>query len=92
MILPFKAVQFVRKLAMQVGWFPTYTMTEDYALGLELKKEGFQCRFVRDYLALGECFCTDTHCHFTILETISLRGGQHCQDEANYWIFIFIFL
>ena len=29
-------------------------MTEDYALGLELKKEGFQCRYVRDYLALGE--------------------------------------
>lgn len=38
----------------QVGWFPTYTMTEDYALGLELKKEGYQCRYVRDYLALGE--------------------------------------
>lgn len=37
----------------QVGWFPTYTMTEDYALGMELKKEGFHCRYVRDYLALG---------------------------------------
>jgi len=39
---------------LQVGWFPTYTLTEDYALGIELKKERFQCRYVRDYLALGE--------------------------------------
>ena len=31
-------------------------MTEDYALGLELKKEGYQCRYVRDYLALGKIF------------------------------------
>lgn len=29
-------------------------MTEDYALGMELKKEGFHCRYVREYLALGE--------------------------------------
>ena len=32
---------------------PMYTMTEDYALGMELKKETFQCRYVREYLALG---------------------------------------
>ena len=27
--------------------------TEDYALGMELKKEGYHCRYVREYLALG---------------------------------------
>ena len=28
-------------------------MTEDYALGMELKKENYHCRYVREYLALG---------------------------------------
>ena len=37
----------------QVGGSPGYTMTEDYALGMELKKEGYHCRYVREYLALG---------------------------------------
>ena len=36
------------------GWSPTYTLTEDYALGLELKKRRWQCRYVNEYLAVGE--------------------------------------
>lgn len=28
-------------------------MTEDYALGMELKKQKYHCRYVREYLALG---------------------------------------
>ena len=31
-----------------------YTMTEDYALGMELKKYGWHCRYVQEYLAIGE--------------------------------------
>ncbi len=36
------------------GWSPTYTLTEDYALGMELKKRRWQCRYVNEYLAVGE--------------------------------------
>ena len=32
---------------MQAGWSPTYTLTEDYALGMELKKEKLHCRYVQ---------------------------------------------
>ncbi len=31
-----------------------YTLTEDYALGMELKKRKWQCRYVNEYLAVGE--------------------------------------
>ena len=40
-------------MVSQVGGSPLYTMTEDYALGMELKKEGLHSRYVREYLALG---------------------------------------
>ena len=33
---------------------PTYTLTEDFALGMAMKKTGWQCRYVQDYCALGE--------------------------------------
>lgn len=39
---------------MEVGGSPMYTMTEDYALGMELKKFGWHCRYVQEYLAIGE--------------------------------------
>lgn len=39
---------------MEVGGSPMYTMTEDYALGMELKKYGWHCRYVQEYLAIGE--------------------------------------
>ena len=31
-----------------------WTLTEDYALGMELKKFGWHCRYVQEYLAIGE--------------------------------------
>lgn len=33
----------VRSLA-HAGWFPEYTITEDYALGMELKSRGYKVR------------------------------------------------
>lgn len=42
------------KNALQVGWSPTYTLTEDFALGMELKKNKWHCRYVNEYLAVGE--------------------------------------
>lgn len=38
--------------ALQVGWFPTYTITEDYALSQELKMAGFKGRYLSEYLAV----------------------------------------
>ena len=42
------------KAFMEAGGSPTYTLTEDFALGMELKKLGWQCRYVQEYLAVGE--------------------------------------
>ncbi|KAK9785110.1 hypothetical protein WJX73_006875 [Symbiochloris irregularis] len=45
----------VRSLALQqCGWSPTYTLTEDFALGMALKSHGWHCRYVEEYLAIGE--------------------------------------
>ena len=38
----------------EAGWSPEYTLTEDFALGMELKKRKWQCRYVEEYLAVGE--------------------------------------
>ena len=37
-----------------MGWSPTYTLTEDYALGMELTMNRWKCRYVEEYLAIGE--------------------------------------
>lgn len=37
-----------------VGYFPEYTVTEDYALSLELGRHGFNTRYLNEYLAEGE--------------------------------------
>ena len=39
---------------MEVGGLPQYTLTEDFAMGMELKMLGWQCRYVRENLAVGE--------------------------------------
>lgn len=38
----------------ECGWSPTWTLTEDFALGMELKKRRWQCRYMREFLAVGE--------------------------------------
>ncbi|KAJ9528567.1 hypothetical protein QJQ45_020457, partial [Haematococcus lacustris] len=35
-------------------WFPEYTITEDYALGMELKSRGYKATYLNDYIAVGE--------------------------------------
>ena len=39
---------------MGVGGFPADTVTEDYLLGMELKMEGWEARYLAEYLAVGE--------------------------------------
>lgn len=41
-------------LHVQVGGSPTYTLTEDYALGMELVMRQWKCRYVTSYLVVGE--------------------------------------
>lgn len=38
----------------EAGWSPEYTLTEDYALGMVLKMNKWKCRYVEEYLAVGE--------------------------------------
>jgi len=38
----------------EAGGSPTYTLTEDFALGMEMAKWGWRCRYVQEYLAIGE--------------------------------------
>ena len=42
------------KAFMEAGGSPTYTLTEDFALGMEMAKCGWRCRYVQEYLAIGE--------------------------------------
>jgi len=39
--------------AQEVGGFPSRTITEDYALGMELNKAGYGLRYLPAYLATG---------------------------------------
>ena len=39
---------------LEVGGSPAYTLTEDFALGMELKRAGWHCRYFSGYLAIGE--------------------------------------
>ena len=45
---------FQKKKKKHHSWSPEYTLTEDFALGMELKKRGWHCRYVQEYLAIGE--------------------------------------
>ncbi len=36
------------------GWFPTYTVGEDYALGMELTQRHYKSAFIAEKLAAGE--------------------------------------
>ena len=36
------------------GWSPTYTLTEDFALGMLMKANKWHCCYVEEYLAIGE--------------------------------------
>ena len=38
----------------EANWSPTFTLTEDFALGMYLKANKWHCRYVEEYLAIGE--------------------------------------
>ena len=45
------------KAFMEVGGSPMYTLTEDFALGMELKKYGWQCRYVQVFAGRARPAC-----------------------------------
>ena len=49
-----KLLDKVSSLWRRSEWSPTYTLTEDYALGMELTMAKWKCRYVEQYLAVGE--------------------------------------
>ena len=48
-LIPVAGTNFLMraKAFMEAGGSPTYTLTEDFALGMEMKKYGWQCRYVQ---------------------------------------------
>ena len=42
------------KYCQEVGWFPTYTMCEDFALALEFQARKYKSAYVQEFLAVGE--------------------------------------
>ncbi|KAJ9506235.1 hypothetical protein QJQ45_014216, partial [Haematococcus lacustris] len=70
------------------GWFPEYTITEDYALGMELKSRGYKATYLNDYIAVGEVgttaapdappctACTVAASHQYAVGTPCLSSGQ----------------
>ena len=39
--------------SQEVGGFPCRTITEDFALGMELNKKGWETKYLPEYLAIG---------------------------------------
>ena len=63
------------KAFMEAGGSPTYTLTEDFALGMELKKLGWQCRYVQEYLAVGEAPAEIRNCFQQRSRWTKVRAG-----------------
>ena len=53
----------------QAGWTPTWTLTEDFALGMEMKRYGWHCRYLNEYLAVGE----------------APDGVRNCYQQRSRW-------
>ena len=75
---------------IEVGGSPTYTLTEDYALGMELKMYGWHCRYVQEYLAIGEapdqirnCFQQRSRWTKVTSSPPGSAGTSHCQQHGS---------
>ena len=64
---------------LEVGGSPTWTLTEDYALGMELKKFGWHCRYVQEYLAIGEAPEQIRNCYQQRSRWCKVRGVAVCE-------------
>ena len=72
---------------LEVGGSPTWTLTEDYALGMQLKKYGWHCRYVQEYLAIGEApdqirNCYQQRSRWCKVRQTSCSAGRSCALET----------
>ncbi|DBB16038.1 hypothetical protein WJX82_000557 [Trebouxia sp. C0006] len=73
------------KHCQEAGWFPTYTMCEDFALALELQAKKYKAAYVQEFLALGEV-------PVTVRGTFQQRsrwckgGMQIWFSRRNWWL------
>ena len=67
---------------LEVGGSPTWTLTEDYALGMELKKYGWHCRYVQEYLAIGEAPEQIRNCY--------QQRSRWCKVGPARWVVCFV--
>ena len=67
----------IRSTAFQeAGWSPEYTLTEDYALGMELTRLHWHCRYVNEYLAIGEAPHETRNCFQQRSRWCKVRSGR----------------
>ncbi len=73
----------------QAGWSPEFTLTEDFALGMLLKMHKWHCRYVEEYLAVGEapdevrnCFQQRSRWCKVCLQVIAFLCMQVCMSLA----------
>ena len=63
----------------EAGWTPTWTLTEDFALGMEMKRNGWHCRYLNQYLAVGEVPpCAELCCTAMTLHSCRLTSLLSC--------------
>ena len=66
----------------QAGWTPTWTLTEDFALGMEMKRYGWHCRYLNQYLAFGEAPDGVRNCF--------QQRSRWTKARPEYWLMISI--
>lgn len=74
----------IRAQALQrAGFFPGQTITEDFALGLELNKQGYRAAYLGKYLASGADLCSQRACSRTSsTRPLVFNAQRHGSGEA----------
>jgi hypothetical protein len=65
------------------GWSPEYTLTEDFALGMVLKMKKWHCRYVEEYLAVGEAPEQVRNCFQQRSRWCKVRSSFHLERERE---------
>ena len=73
------------KAVREAGWSPQYTMTEDFALGMEMKKAQWHCRYVQAYLAIGEAPDQIRNCFQQRSRWTKVGVNHFCILLCAYW-------
>ncbi len=66
----------------QAGWSPEFTLTEDFALGMLLKMHKWHCRYVEEYLAVGEAPDEVRNCFQQRSRWCKVRPQSHAPQSS----------